>query len=792
MTQVAVFELHLAELPGRTDDYLRVQHAITASARAARNRAYDARRNRQISGSAEVYYVLDRRLNWSDDELREHAIECLRTGRRPTQNLGIPLWVVYSKDGNIFCVKLDGDANDEGALARLRQHELTSLVKADGVLFFHGRGVARFRLPSGEFSDYFLRIGNIQKSRRAVTTVCFWCLPFSQRTRHVICESWTVSTIAGELAQFLNVYWANAEHSWKVTSSYLEEYPQGGAADISVSHATNFRIGDSRHLRELLRREKDNRDAILFLISASASGRLLKEVRDISEDFSEVGSIRPLVLYSIGAEIEEDALLCDLRTYLEERGLRYRIEKIDNDESVPIIEVDPRTYIPNYRVTKKHPFSVLYHTKTDGFFERYSGNKIFSVNRIGRTSERSPGRHYSYHFDADKVLEHPAFTSGLDAAIAKVGSVTSVVAVDTIRNRRFCALVKEGFEKVQPDKESPPITFVHDFSSLSEESDLLADMRDPKGSILFADALVVTGSNIRDLSELIRKEASIAQGSKAKLTYLIGLARWYSSEKKKWVSFFNRASSHDGFLGCLEVVESVALPLFQEKNCPWMRELKAHEAAIQDLPPDSEERDFIAERISVLRVGRTEGLTGKNVFFQRYMAHEFPFWDGSLFLDRRKVVEENKRFGVTISTEDVDEADLVCATVAAVHQWRTEANKNEWLLNNQIDFDDPSEPEGEQTVPDEVTHGQTAFNEPMLRASIWRSLLPNELSFTKSGSDAPTLLSTVLIDHGNHGNDWMLGGEAALAFGWRVRYTLTQEQIEMIDWKYLLKLADTA
>lgn len=781
-----VVDIRLGDALSPDDEYAFRRAEIKRAVRNARKLAYDARRYRQISGSAELFYVLDRRLNWSDAELRSYAVDCLGTGRRQSQNADAAQWIVYSTNGEIGCEPLTtatvGDP--AAALKRLRQIEFTNLIENDDVLFQHNR-MAAFRLPSGQLSDFFLRVGNIQKSRLSVEKVCFWCLLGSSRVRHVMCESWTISTIAAELAQFLTAYWNAGGAQYTVTSSYLEAYPQEAIGDASPKHSDRFGAHDSRHLRTIFQRKGSQQGSVLFLISASSTGRLLEEIETLSADLGLSNRVRPLVLYALGDPLPEDKRLCDLKDWLEERELRNCIPP----ESAPDQEVliDPSTYIPKYKVADVYPFSPTEHTDTDGFFERYGASGIFSVNRKGKTSRRAPSRHYSYHIDVDKMMDHPAFQARLAKKLEELEAVTAIVVVDTERNQRFRELVERSIGTSSSGSRVPVLS-LDDLTSLDKPK--LAELAAaPKSRLLFIDALVVSGSNMGDLSQAIRKAAAMGKGPQAEFIYLAGLARSYSDAKRRWLKFFTKASDHAGYNGRLEAVEEVSLPLFHEVDCPWLRELRAHETALDEDSVEEPERAFIEKRIRSLREGRDTGIRGPNVFFRRYGSSKFTFWDGSLFLDRKKVVAANARYGRECSVDDVDEADLVCAAAAAVHRWRTRANEESPYLN-QLDVEEVTSAASGSKLDDEVTIGQTGFNETMLRGAIWRALLPNELSVRRSGSDASALLGTIFSDHGKENDQWELGGEAALAFGTNVRRILSGDQIEAFDWDYLLRLAD--
>ena len=126
-------------------------------------------------------------------------------------------------------------------------------------------------------------------------------------------------------------------------------------------------------------------------------------------------------------------------------------------------------------------------------------------------------------------------------------------------------------------------------------------------------------------------------------------------------------------------------------------------------------------------------------------------------------------------------ADLVCAVASAVHSWRCD-NPTSSVFTHELNFDD--------VINQEITSENVGFNEPMLRAAIWRSLKPIEINVSGSNSDTPGMLSTIFLDLDKSNPHRVLGGEAALAYAWRLRGLLGPVRSAQVDWPYLIRLSE--
>ena len=301
---------------------------------------------------------------------------------------------------------------------------------------------------------------------------------------------------------------------------------------------------------------------------------------------------------------------------------------------------------------------------------------------------------------------------------------------------------------------------------------------DPALTVVFIDPVFITGGHIRDLAISVRENVTRGLPARAKIRHLVGLFRPETEIKERYGRrFYPRMSNHDGFNAKLIPVEEVKLPNWNEAECPWIIELAKHEKLFTDPDLGAAEKAYIESRINSIKNGMANGLRGPDVFFKRYPQDCFRFFYGSFFLDSRKVIERNAEFGIKLLHESIDYADIVCAVAAAFQEWR-ESNKKRRPAFYQLRPLPPIKPE--------IVGDQNGFNEPALRAAIWRCLKTSEIALDRSDNDLAETLAHIYFGDDEH---HVLGGEAALAFGNDLPRILGVETFQKIDWLYLKQLA---
>lgn len=769
-----VVEVRLNAAISRSSDLVAVQKELAAKVRRAKSVAYEERKRGESNAPKHIVFALDRRVDWSTvPELLEDVRAQLLSPASHRRNPSSSQWMLYSEKFEPKVCPLYrppgiGQQTSTTELIELARRSDMEGILADESVFFHHDRQAFFRLPSGEISDYFLRVGNVQHDPHNVEKIAFWALPCLSDVHHVLCETWSISTTAATIAQFIDTYRGDGAVAWSYLSTYL---PQ--------------KISDIHHLTELFSQTTGKDTKLLFLVSASASGRIHGEYLKLARQAGAEHNTRILTIYQLNRIPCSGCVIHPLADFLDNLGLKGATDTFDVG-SAPVIEIDTSTYIPKYRGVTTKPFSVIQQTaRVKDFYETYSGNRIFSIARKGRTSNRSPGRHYTYHVDIKKLMEHPAFADRLRTVLSNQRPTTTIVLTPSSTNQQFLELFCAAHEVVFGCTPKSKIE-IERLTQISEHQQIKAALTDENEHVTFAESLVVEGANLNDLTQTIRKTRDQGHPSKAYITYLAGLFRPYSDRKEKWVNFFPQCSNHLDFRERTKIVavETVILPKWSDEDCPWKRELRAHVKAHEQGELDDWQKSYIQKRILLLSGAMKaggDGLRGSEVLFRRNPGDDFPFWSGSFWLDKSAVVAANAKHGVTIAEADIDVADLVCAVASAVHAWRC-SNPNSSVLSHDLSFD--------EVINQEVTSENVGFNEPMLRAAIWRSLKPGEISVSGSNSDTASMLSNIFLDLNATNPHRVLGGEAALIYAWRLRSLLGAEAQGKVDWPYLLHLAE--
>ena len=94
-----------------------------------------------------------------------------------------------------------------------------------------------------------------------------------------------------------------------------------------------------------------------------------------------------------------------------------------------------------------------------------------------------------------------------------------------------------------------------------------------------------------------------------------------------------------------------------------------------------------------------------------------------------------------------------------------------------------------EKIKAEIVADQNGFNEPALRASIWRCLRLSEIAVDRKDNDLRETLKHIFFGSGDNEHR-VLGGEAALSLGTELR-SILGDDFEAIDWGYLRRLSST-
>jgi hypothetical protein len=756
------------------------EQSIKTALKHAIGSLYERLRNERIdfASVSEVYFRLDPSMNWMALEqelfLASGALRKLARSRFPKARLSL----VFCSDYKHRLTDMNGasvlGADEE--LRKLREAELEKIVGDSGALY-EGNKYHYFRLPSGQTSDFFLRTGNCLASREALHIFSYWALPSLRASNLIICDTWSISTLGMSLAR-LGERYSGEKYECQYLSKYLDD-------DLESAF----------EVEELLEQADDGSVTPLFLVSALSSGRSLKSYVDAYDVLFANEKPKILALYLLSQTLAPGlkqrvdlGVLCNLGPALLGRGLKGFTDDIDLENDQQIFTIDAETYFPRYFEAREHEFKVGKFTGSNeeflrnssklkngseftgsskAFFEYYAGHDLFSVCRDGLSNTKlNLRRHHAFHIDVHRLVQTDEFFRRLKEKLVKLKLQPShVVHLSKPADEAMTKALLQVFG------ENSGIRTIRmtSFQSISKRKDVLRVLDNPECRVLFVDAMYISGqSTAQDFQQGLR--AGLAELGKAEhsaeISYLIGVLRpdlssKISSEIKRMIHKCCPTRS-GGIL--VEAVETVLLPNWDGKDCPWCGERKLHSLLLQRhiRKMSGQERAYIENRKELLTNCRKLGLRN-SLFFRRYPNHKFVFGPTSLWFDWSKVETTGRNYS---------EADAMLAIASAMQYWRD----NYRML-----------PPAQYLLDQQTCFSVNKYNDPFLRAAIWRSLKKQEVDTFLPDQYRKELLNRV-FDLGvkpDDADELVLGWEAALLLGRFLPRIIGSKKFEEIDWQYL-------
>lgn len=604
----------------------------------------------------------------------------------------------------------------------IRQAELIDLLQLDGVFFEHS-GDALFDLPSKQYSDYFLRIGNLQSRQKFLSSVFFWSIEHLRDVRHVFCDTWSISTTCAIISEFLNLYRRiggeeaiQQPTSWSFSPGYL---PNNKTA--------------KKLLREARGLAERKAGSLLVISSFYSSGNLEKSIARTLRKEKNDGRVKMVAIYGAGETYDDsDLVMCGIDSFVKSKGLNgKRAEKFP---TTALLTVNPSTFFPDYRSPEVEKFKISDVRTFGDFFEAYKGSGLFSVHRDGQNfvfHSRDGGtyssRHHTFHIDVTLLAQHPTFRSNLRESLGPNIETFDCVLMD---QSAAAEALLEAVSAVKPELVSrAKRVVVSDWRLLEAEQDFLANANVQNKRTLVIVPTVISGQSLGTLRRQIRELVpSVLQ---ANLHFCVGLLR---PDGQTEIHNYINVKNYFG-QSSFNVVEHVVIPDWGVKNCPWCREELTLEALLErnsDKPYD-ETFEKLSLRLETLRDGKRRGLRGEEVFFSSEDDPKLPFNPGSLFQEIGPeldgIAEEDgdlsgfdlaKLLVKSARGASANEGDLCLVAASAMQNWRIRSGKNN-LRRPVIDAASVIHPD--------------KFNEARLRAAIWRCLLPTEKSLSVRTTD---------------------------------------------------------
>jgi hypothetical protein len=523
-------------------------------------------------------------------------------------------------------------ADETRFLGWLRQVELEEFVRQSAALFAAGDSFV-YKSPSQRYCNMFLRVGNVQITRQALDAFFFWMLPYLQGCQAILTDTWSISSIGLNAARLLERYQSGNQLRCHV--DMLSSYHDGSLELRPTTHEA------------LLRVTEGGTSKVLVLISAVWTGNSLRRLREtIENERLAAERFSFLALYKLSKEPEITAL-CDLSDGID--GRHFGI--LEQPQGKAVIEIDPHAYFPLHMEETEIDIREKATASCLDFFTDYQGTTAFSVHRDAVDSNRQRHRHHGIYLDVGRMLATDRFQKKLRTELASIAVCPKMIIVpphtygqvllDFVRSvvqERFGTLPQVIVHRdLNPDlPETPKEAFAG-----SNTNDL----------VLILDDVSVTGDRLSKYQMNLRR-----LNYRGRIHYLIGVARPLSAmawKRRRGELAFRPDLRGEPHL--VAALETVILPDWTEKDCPWCREQAMLRTVYEDRNSLRGSSSLIAQRLLELnRAANEQGLITNAIWRPRATARPVLTRD-SIFLAYRNATD----------------ADVIACVAAALQQMRT-------------------------------------------------------------------------------------------------------------------------
>lgn len=528
--------------------------------------------------------------------------------------------------------------------------------------------------------------------------------------------------------------------SWSISTLIYHMARASNRPDhVAQPHYLSSYFNGGEELRDelarLCREIGNNSDGVPFLISACSTGNSMRKVSEmLKKSFPHIHN-RLSFIPIVGLRKTSPKAVFDLSDYMKDKYFEYGT----TPPSTRAIAIHPSSYTPTLTGLKAQRLKKKDHMgPCKNFFERYAGLGAF---RVHATDHR--GLHHTYYIDFERIVATHAFTKRMRQAF-KVHLPSAeydlVVSIDNAPNRLF-------FTQLLGEDDSRCI-FVDDLnpSDLTHLKKALTSLK--KGAkVLFLESVSARGDTLGWFAKFVRDS-----NVECVISYFIGIAR--PASKQQWRDC--EVELEVGKLHNLAWVELVFLPRVDAEQCPWCKELAL--LSRRNLSRyELQHHSYFIKRGQRLRQSMRTGLADE-LFLHEADDYEkaFDVGPGSLWLEIRKVKKA------------VSDGDITLSVAAGIQLWRTDKEFGYGLTLHRADL-----------------HGRTCFNDPKLRAAIWRATQSEDI-FPRSAEDVAELEEFLKDMFSNSTYDFVscMKLEALMHFGREIKRV--QEIVNLSDSEALL------
>lgn len=412
-----------------------------------------------------------------------------------------------------------------------------------------------FEAPSGRLVRHFVRVGNIQFSRDAVDALFFWLLPDLDRCAAILVDTWSISSVAFNVAALCQRYYGGGSRCVELLPDYMD--PARGS-DIQARAVVERLVREAPTDPDL--------DRILCLISATQSGSLRDTLGKVMGGLDRFHA-HYVAIFALG-ETDMPAL----------RRLAHddRFKLIDpaTDPARPDhrIRIDPQVYFP--LVFKDEPVEITQAVTVPSraAIDALAGHGVLQVHRTITRNQQV--RHHGVHVATEALFDLPGIPGLVANALADLHTApVMLVAPPGTGSERLAALIDaelRGRGLAGPTLLHPTLHF-----AAGAGRDELVAREAVRAAGEDGEIVVAVDSWVNDASLSQYQRSLRTEGFKGRIRYIIGIA--CPSSPRAWERTCRRLR-HRGDLPAHQITALLDLPLpdWREPECPWCQELQLY------------------------------------------------------------------------------------------------------------------------------------------------------------------------------------------------------------------------
>lgn len=575
---------------------------------------------------------------------------------------------------NTYLIKADQ------AISAIRKAEFDYILDRSRAVITSPPG-SRYLTPSKRLVRSFVRVGNIQYHRDAIDAVFFWLLPYLPDVGAILTDTWSISSIAFNIAKLCAYYFGGEPRCVEM----LPSYDDGSEASRRRSRGVVERLdADCSTGRSTFNK-------VLFLISATQTGSLAKNMEVVFSTSALTLEPRFVAIFALGKH--DIPCLHDLSS-----DQRFVLLEDYIDRPSEPVSIDSQVYFPLQFEDSVIQLDKALADRSRFFFDRYAGKGIIEVHRDHHEDVGRP-RHHAIHLATERLLQVSEFTNKFETYLRGLPSPPLFIVSPPHQAGQLLANYAHQYFAAQGHQCSvfahPNLYLAGD--PITEDERILRSLMkeaSERDALLVIDDVCITGTRLSQYQRYIRTERF-----SGRIDYLVGIAR--PSHPRIWDNLVRYLRFRGNGLANHTVgnLDFLLLPDWRHEDCPWCREKRLYESwtASGTLP------DLLAARLERLSRSTPSGLA-EDIFLGIPGLPQVQLGPNSLFIH-----------------ENASQAEVFAAVAAAIQHLRCETGTDRPRLGPRH-FP-------VSTVLDHRDYLRSKWTDSILRATFLRAASVDELTY---------------------------------------------------------------